>query len=176
MATTTLDIYNQFVEVLNEGDEGKARQFLVDKFAEFPEEVQGEILTGFFEEALDRTSADENLVAQLDERRIKQVLLNLISNAINYSPAGGQITISAVRTKDSLRLGVRDTGMGIPAADLARVFTPFEKIHSKTVQRRSGAGLGLALVKNIVELHGGTVEIESHEGVGTLVTCVLPQK
>jgi signal transduction histidine kinase len=117
---------------------------------------------------------DESLTVMADERRLKQVLLNLISNAINYSPSGGQITLSAERTGEFVQLGVRDTGMGIPAEDMASVFTPFERIHSRKAQRRGGAGLGLALVKNIVELHGGKASIESQEGIGTLVTCRLP--
>jgi signal transduction histidine kinase len=117
---------------------------------------------------------DDALAVMADERRLKQVLLNLISNAINYSPNGGQITLSARRDGDFIALGVLDTGMGIPAEDMASVFTPFERIHSKKAGRRSGAGLGLTLVKNIVELHGGTAAIESKEGVGTLVTCRLP--
>ena len=117
---------------------------------------------------------DDNLVITADERRIKQVLLNLISNAINYSPGGGTITIAARRDGDFVTVSVQDTGLGIPESDLARVFTPFEKIHSKKVRRRSGAGLGLALVKSIVEMHGGTVAIQSREGEGTLVSLRLP--
>jgi two-component system cell cycle sensor histidine kinase PleC len=73
-----------------------------------------------------------------------------------------------------VHLSVSDTGIGIPPEDLARVFTPFEKIHDKKTQRRSGAGLGLALVKSIIELHGGKVTIDSKEGRGTIVTCQLP--
>jgi signal transduction histidine kinase len=119
---------------------------------------------------------DDSLTLMADERRIKQVLLNLISNAINYSPNGGQITLSAERSGDFVVFGVRDNGMGIPADDLPGVFTPFERINNKKVHRRSGAGLGLTLVKSIVELHGGTAEIQSREGVGTLVTCRLPIK
>ncbi len=119
---------------------------------------------------------EEDLTFTADERRIKQVLLNLISNAINYSPGGGRVTVSAEREGASLILSVRDTGMGIPAEDLARVFTPFEKIQSRKAQRRSGAGLGLALVKSIALLHGGDVTIESVEGQGTLVLCKFPLK
>lgn len=119
---------------------------------------------------------DDKLSFTADERRVKQVLLNLISNAINYSPNGGRVTIAAARHGEFLHLSVRDNGIGIPAEDLARVFTPFEKIQSKKTQRRSGAGLGLALVKSIVMLHGGDVAIESAEGQGTLVTCKFPLK
>jgi signal transduction histidine kinase len=117
---------------------------------------------------------DGALAVMADERRLKQVLLNLISNAINYSPNGGRVTISAAAQGGMLTVVVRDTGMGIPQADLARVFTPFERINSKKTQRRSGAGLGLALVKNIIQLHGGAVTIDSKEGAGTTVTLTLP--
>lgn len=108
-----------------------------------------------------------------DERRVKQVLLNLISNAINFSPGGGIITVFAENTGDGVCMGVRDTGAGIPAEDMERVFAPFEKTRNKTLIRKGGAGLGLALVKNIVELHGGTVALESQEGKGTTVSCLF---
>lgn len=116
----------------------------------------------------------EDTVIFADERRMKQVLLNLISNAINYSPNGGLLTVAAMVQGDFVDISVRDTGMGIPAGDLQHVFTPFERIRSRKAHRRGGAGLGLSLVKSIVELHGGDVRIESREGVGTTVTCRLP--
>lgn len=109
-----------------------------------------------------------------DERRMKQVLLNLISNAINYSPSGGLLTVAAVVKDKTVEISVKDTGMGIPKDDLQHVFTPFERIRSRKAHRRGGAGLGLSLVKSIVQLHGGDVAIESREGVGTTVTCRLP--
>ncbi len=117
---------------------------------------------------------DDKLSIRADERRLKQVMVNLISNAINYSPDGGEITLSAKRDGDFLVLSVRDTGIGIPTEDMARIFTPFEKINSNKTQQRSGAGLGLTLVKSIVELHGGSVTIDSEEGTGTSVICRLP--
>ncbi len=121
-----------------------------------------------------RLSADKDLPEVMaDERRVKQVLLNLISNAINYSPGGGVITVFARRGGHGVELGVHDTGAGIPAEDIERVFSPFEKTRNKTLIRKGGAGLGLALVKNIVELHGGTVSLESQEGQGTTVTCAF---
>ena len=119
--------------------------------------------------------AADDVVFMADERRLKQVLLNLISNAINYSPNGGNVTLQARIEGAEAVIAVRDSGLGIPAADLGRVFTPFEKISDGKTQRRSGAGLGLSLVKRIIELHGGRVAIESNEGNGTTVTCYLPQ-
>lgn len=125
---------------------------------------------------IDIRCQDPRLTITADERRIKQVLLNLISNAFNHSPQGGKVTLSAEKSGDFVVLGIRDTGLGIPAADISRIFTPFDKISSRKVQRRSGAGLGLALVKSIIELHGGKVSVESKEGVGTFVSCRIPLK
>ncbi|HYM73870.1 MAG TPA: ATP-binding protein [Stellaceae bacterium] len=107
-----------------------------------------------------------------DERRLKQALFNLISNAIKFTPAGGSIRLEAKRDADDLVLAVTDTGIGIPAADQARVFDKFERGDPQLYQ--SGAGLGLSLVKSLVELHGGRVVIDSSPDRGTAVRCILP--
>lgn len=109
---------------------------------------------------------------EADERRLKQVLLNLTSNAIKFTPEKGKITISAKKEARKIYLSVSDTGEGIPKADQDRIFGPF--VQSK--QKNAGAGLGLSLVKSIVELHGGHIELDSTEGKGTTITCVLPLK
>lgn len=108
-----------------------------------------------------------------DERRLKQVLLNLMRNAITFTPEKGSITLKASRTKDLIAISVIDTGPGIPKDEQTRIFEPFERMHGAG-QGGGGAGLGLTLVKNIVELHEGTVELESLEGKGTTVTIKLP--
>ena len=108
-------------------------------------------------------------VIEADERRIKQALFNLVSNSIKFTPPGGDITIEAARGEDELLLTVADTGIGISQSEHARVFEKFER-----GKRQSGAGLGLALVKSLVELHGGTVAIESTIGWGTRVICRIP--
>ena len=108
----------------------------------------------------------------LDEHCVKQVLSNLLSNAIKYTPAGGRIAMLARREEDWLRLAVSDTGIGIPKADQKRVFRKFERARGSA--RVSGTGLGLAMVKQYVELHGGRVQLESREGEGTTVTCWFP--
>ena len=107
-----------------------------------------------------------------DERRIRQVLFNLLSNAIAFSPAGGVITLSADRRPDSVVLAVADYGQGIPEGIRDRVFHRFES-HSRGSQHR-GAGLGLSIVRSFVELHGGMVTLASSEGEGTTVTCIFP--
>ena len=106
---------------------------------------------------------------EADERRLKQALFNLISNAVKFTPPGGAIGIEARRDGGEVLLAVADTGIGIASADQARVFEKFAR-----GKREAGSGLGLSLVKNLIELHGGSVEIESAAGRGTRVTCRLP--
>jgi signal transduction histidine kinase len=122
-------------------------------------------------------AADIGMV-QADERRMKQVLLNLIRNAIDFTPAGGQITLSAERRANGVALIVADTGPGIDIQDHERIFKPFEKTDvprdDKDGDSQGGAGLGLALVKNIVDLHGGRVELDSAQSKGTAIRVILP--
>jgi signal transduction histidine kinase len=105
-----------------------------------------------------------------DPRRLKQALFNLVSNAFNFTPDQGRVTLSAARAGDTLRLSVTDTGVGIPQEDQAGVFHKFVRGQP----RKTGAGLGLSLVKSLIELHGGWVELDSAPERGTRVTCHLP--
>lgn len=106
-----------------------------------------------------------------DQRRLRQVMFNLIGNAVKYTPNGGAITVRAERRAAEVALVVADTGPGIPPEDMERVFNSFVRtIHDG----QDGAGLGLALVRRFVELHGGTVELASEPGQGTTVTIRLP--
>jgi len=112
-----------------------------------------------------------------DERRLKQVMINLIRNAIAFTPEGGTITLRAARTGDTLTISVVDTGPGIAPEDQIRLFEPFERAPLKVTDGKPdnrGAGLGLSLVRNIVGLHGGTVTLESAVGRGTTVHVHLP--
>jgi signal transduction histidine kinase len=109
-----------------------------------------------------------------DPHRLKQVLFNLIGNAVKYTPKGGRVTMSAAREGGNLALRVSDTGIGIPEVDRERVFGKFERANLQT--RQSGVGLGLSLVKSFIELHGGRVEIESDVKTGTTVSCFIPEK
>ncbi|MGO1119053.1 PAS-domain containing protein [Rhodovibrionaceae bacterium A322] len=112
-----------------------------------------------------------------DERRLTQALFNLLSNSFKFTPEGGSITLGARQRKDELLLFVADTGIGIPAREQERVFEKFEQLSSNDPggQRQQGAGLGLSLVKSLVELHGGWVNMESAAESGTTVTCHLPK-
>jgi signal transduction histidine kinase len=106
-----------------------------------------------------------------DERRLKQALFNLISNSIKFTPSGGRITVAAHRIGEAIEFSVSDTGVGIAPADQARVFDKFVRASSG---RQSGVGLGLALVRNLIGLHGGSVALQSEPGKGTTVVCRLP--
>ncbi|MFQ5773740.1 MAG: PAS-domain containing protein [Kiloniellaceae bacterium] len=107
-----------------------------------------------------------------DARRLKQALFNLLSNAFKFTPEGGVVTVLARRTETDLQLAVADTGIGIRQEDLDRVFGKFERSVGQGGQ--SGAGLGLSLVKSLIELHGGWVELDSAPSQGTRVTCHIP--
>ncbi len=107
-----------------------------------------------------------------DEKRIRQVLFNLLSNAVSFSMEGGTVTAAARRDDEALVLTVADEGVGIPEEQLKSVFERFYT--RRQGPHRGGAGLGLSIVKSFVELHGGAVEIASHEGRGTTVICRLP--
>jgi two-component system cell cycle sensor histidine kinase PleC len=113
-----------------------------------------------------------------DYRALKQVLLNLLSNAVKFTPRGGRITLCAESRRDAMgeriKVSVRDTGIGIAPQDLARLARPFEQIESQQSKTQQGTGLGLALSKSLVEMHGGLLEIESEPGQGTTVSFLLP--
>ncbi|MGC6500044.1 MAG: ATP-binding protein [Henriciella sp.] len=114
--------------------------------------------------------ADDLGVIEADEKRIRQILFNLVSNALRFTSPGGQVVIAAERIDDTVRLSVSDNGRGIPPEQQATRFDSF------TSSDQRGAGLGLALVKHFVQLHGGHVGIKSTEGQGTEVVCWLPAR
>jgi signal transduction histidine kinase len=110
-----------------------------------------------------------------DERKTKQVLLNLVANAVKFTPPGGHIEIAGHFDPDAgLTLTVSDTGIGIAPADLARVLEPFEQVDSALGRSHRGTGLGLPLVKTIVERHGGYLRLVSEVGVGTRAGVTFP--
>ena len=137
------------------------------------------LMRGKIEEAGLKLLVDAPEMAEIDAdyRGLKQVVLNLISNAIKFTPEGGEIVVALSREDDDrVRVAVTDTGIGIAEKDLDRLARPFEQVegqHSKTTQ---GTGLGLALTKSLIELHGGTLGIASEPGRGTTVSFVLPMR
>ena len=111
---------------------------------------------------------------QGDERRIRQVVFNLLSNAVKFTPQGGRVDVSAVRQDGEVLVAVSDTGPGIPADDQARIFEEFQQARDTNGERPEGTGLGLALSRSLVELHGGRIWVESEPGKGSTFTFTLP--
>jgi signal transduction histidine kinase len=109
-----------------------------------------------------------------DERKIKQVLLNLLSNAVKFTGEGGKITMSATLNGDAVAVSVADTGIGIAAEDQQAVFEEFRQVGDDYARKREGTGLGLALARRLVELHGGTLSLASELGKGSTFTFTIP--
>jgi signal transduction histidine kinase/ActR/RegA family two-component response regulator len=118
----------------------------------------------------------EGLNVDADSNRMQQVLWNLLANAVKFTPAGGSITVKAMRVQgDGIEISVRDTGEGIKPEFLPHVFDRFRQADASTTRRHGGLGLGLAIAKQLVELHGGSIRVESAgEGQGACVTISLP--
>jgi signal transduction histidine kinase len=117
--------------------------------------------------------ADALPIARGDERRLTQVLLNLVGNAIKFTDKG-TVEIAARAAGERLLIEVQDTGPGIAAADQARIFEEFQQVDNSNTRAKGGTGLGLAISKKIVELHGGSIRVESEPGVGSTFTIDLP--
>jgi two-component system phosphate regulon sensor histidine kinase PhoR len=110
-----------------------------------------------------------------DQGRLEQVLVNLLENAIKYTPDQGTVTISAGLDEESgmMRISVADTGMGIPMKDIPRIFERFYRVDEARSREQGGTGLGLAIVKHIVQLHGGDISVVSEKGTGSVFSFTL---
>jgi len=117
---------------------------------------------------------DPLFTVTVDRDRFRQILLNLLSNAMAYTPSGGKVTVRAERDAESWRLQVADTGIGIPKEDLPRIFERFYRVDKARSRASGGTGLGLAIVKHLVEVHKGTIHVESQVGEGTTFTLTFP--
>jgi two-component system phosphate regulon sensor histidine kinase PhoR len=109
-----------------------------------------------------------------DRRSLEEIFTNLVSNAVNYSPDGGLVTISGVSHGDYLEVAVRDSGIGIEAEEIPKIFDKFYRVKHPKTRQVIGTGLGLSLVKGLVEAHRGAVEVESEVGRGTVFRVLLP--
>ena len=117
----------------------------------------------------------EGIKVRCDEVRLRQVFINVLSNAVKFTPAGGHIEIgAALEESGGLCIAIRDTGIGMTAAEIDAAFEKFRQIDNSLTKRFEGTGLGLPLAKQLAELHGGTVEVSSEPGVGTEVRIRLP--
>jgi cell cycle sensor histidine kinase DivJ len=138
----------------------------VDEMLGLEARRKGVVLTTRVARGLDEVVADR--------RAVKQVLINLANNAIKFTETGGVVTIDAVAERGNLVISVSDTGIGIPAEKLALIGKPFMQVQNDYTRQYEGTGLGLALVKGLVGLHGGELRIESEEHKGTVMTVTLP--
>ncbi|OAN44817.1 histidine kinase [Paramagnetospirillum marisnigri] len=120
-------------------------------------------------------SAEATATIHSDERALRQILINLLANAVKYTDFGGSITVEAAATADGGgQVVVRDSGCGIPADKLGRIFEPFQRVDPLRADPARGVGLGLAICRRIVDLLGGTISLASETGRGTIVTVTLP--
>ncbi|MGP1273933.1 MAG: PAS domain-containing sensor histidine kinase [Caulobacterales bacterium] len=122
-----------------------------------------------------RAECGELPEVEADPRALKQILLNLLSNAVKFTPEGGRVVIRGFEAADGIVLQVADTGIGIAGEDLPRLGRPFEQIESQHSKSYQGSGLGLALSKSLIEMHGGQLRIDSVLGKGTTVSFTIPR-
>jgi signal transduction histidine kinase len=121
-------------------------------------------------------ASEKSIVTLLDSEKIHMVIENLVSNALKYSPDGAEIVVSVERGVDAVVLRVKDKGYGIDPQDIYLLFKKFSRLPNPKSVKAQGSGLGLYLVEKLVELHGGTIEVQSKQGVGTTFTVRLPHK
>jgi signal transduction histidine kinase len=127
--------------------------------------------------ALVITPSAAGLRVQADRGRVRQVLLNLLSNAIKFTPDGGRITVAAgpVNGGSAVRIAITDTGIGIAVEDQPKLFQEFSQLDASASRKYEGTGLGLALSRRLIELHGGTIGLESQMGKGSTFWFTLPE-
>lgn len=119
-------------------------------------------------------SEGENLI-YTDERKMKQILLNLLTNAVKFTPEGGEILVQAESTEAGVKIVVRDSGIGIDPKDQERIFEEFKQVENNYTRKLEGTGLGLAIVKRLVDLQGGWLKLDSALGQGTSFTFFIPK-
>ena len=113
---------------------------------------------------------------QADERKVKQILLNLLSNAVKFTPDGGRVEVSARLDTARVEIAVKDTGVGIAPEDQASLFEEFKQVGNDSSRKAEGTGLGLALTRRLVELHGGEIQVDSAVGKGSTFRVLLPAR
>jgi two-component system, OmpR family, phosphate regulon sensor histidine kinase PhoR len=171
-----LELINDLLDVAKmEAGYGQLEQVPLDL-----REILGELVELLRERAasqqviLKLSVADGLPLIQADRRSMEEVFGNLVSNAINYSPDGGEVRIDVISRGDYLEVVVQDQGIGIEAEELPKIFDKFYRVKSPKTRQVIGTGLGLALVKGLIEAHRGTVDVESEIGAGTTFRVKLP--
>ncbi len=111
-----------------------------------------------------------------DKVKFKQIMLNLLSNAIKFTPDSGKISVEAKQTDNEIQISVSDSGIGIPINMQTEIFNPFTQVDASNTRKYGGTGLGLAVVKKYVEMHEGTITVQSETGKGSTFTFTIPMK
>ena len=145
-------------------------QYVIDVSVEMVQKLADE---GGIE--LVRPSTPATVMLAIDERRMVQVLVNLLTNAVKFTPRGGRVTLGIDETALGVAIKVRDTGIGIAPADQTHLFEAFRQVDSSLTRHKGGTGLGLYLVKRLTDLHAGTVQVDSELGRGSVFTVTLPR-
>ncbi|MBD1400538.1 sensor histidine kinase [Pelovirga terrestris] len=136
---------------------------------------QGQVLAGGKEILLELDCPDTGIVIQADELRLRQAILNLLTNAIRYTPTSGVVTIAARVTESAVTIRISDTGIGIEERHLQHIFDRFYRVDKNIHQYDGGTGLGLAIVKWVVDAHHGSISVSSTPGQGSSFTITLPK-
>ena len=121
------------------------------------------------------TKLPKPISLEADKRALKQVLINLMTNAVKFTPAKGKVTIAVTQNNNRVRITITDTGIGIPEDQIDKLARPFEQVENQFTKTKSGSGLGLAISQSLIRLHGGKMKITSREGKGTTVAVILPK-
>jgi signal transduction histidine kinase len=117
---------------------------------------------------------EEIIALKCDELRMRQVLINILSNAVKFTLSQGSVSVRVFSSGKHFCIEVRDTGIGMTSDEIKAAIQPFVQIHSTTFQKTEGTGLGLPIAKKLVELHGGDLKISSRPGSGTIITIEMP--
>lgn len=148
---------------------GSVKEIIYNVYQLFEYDAKNKDLTLILE-----ISDKDLLNTQLDKGKTKQIIINLVYNAIKFTPTGGRITISASKEDRFIKITVSDTGCGINEDQLEKIFERFYQIDSSSTRKVGGTGIGLSIVKEFVELHGGEISVESKPGEGSIFTFTLP--
>src|SRR2546421_467124 len=124
--------------------------------------------------ALEETIPEDLPPLQADSAKLRRVLVNLLSNALKFTPKRGRVSLSATREGDFVRVAVADTGVGIAPDDLKDIFDKYAQARSRATRSEKGTGLGLYITRQLVELHGGKIEVKSEVGKGSTFSFTIP--
>ncbi|HUB84953.1 MAG TPA: ATP-binding protein, partial [Rhizomicrobium sp.] len=171
-----LSVFNSVLEI-SRSEDGKLslasepvdlREVLADSAAEVAEQAHAGQVT------FNIAELPANLITFGEESKLRQVFLNLMSNAVKFTDAGGRVDVTAYQDGDRVVAEIADTGIGMSEADIEVALTPFAQVDNRLERKYEGTGLGLPLAKSLIELHGGVLEIQSARGAGTTVRVRLP--